>query len=368
MTTATRESLTGLLVREGALHSPEWIRAFAEVPRADFLPRFHRRQDDGSLEYLDEEVDPNAWLQAVYSDNALATQRRNDVTTSSSTQPRVMAQMLEALSVRDGDRVLEVGTGTGYNTGLLCRRLGADLVTSVEVDAELSTQAAAALARLGYEPALVVGDGLAGAPDRAPFDRIIATCSANRVPLPWLGQCTDNGVIVASIGVAIVRLELREGVAEGWALPGMAGFVEARAADGPVRLSTAKALELAAGEPADECSTTVPVDLSDSHFLAWLRMSTPDLTWVQVRFDDEPNLTETVFADPTGSWVAARHPKGFIRWGGPVNLWMQVTAAYARWNLAGRPRPDRFGLTVDVATGRHTLWVDEPGHEAWVVA
>ena len=77
--------------------------------------------------------------------------------------PSLMARMLEALDVRDGHRVLEIGTGTGYNAALLCHRLGACNVVSIDIDPTLIVATRKRLAGLGHHPTLVVGDGTAGA-------------------------------------------------------------------------------------------------------------------------------------------------------------------------------------------------------------
>lgn len=81
---------------------------------------------------------------------------------SSSSMPSVMARMLEALAVRDGDRVLEIGTGSGYNAALLCERLGSENVTTIDCNAELVGAARQRLAEHGYEPTVVAGDGFFG--------------------------------------------------------------------------------------------------------------------------------------------------------------------------------------------------------------
>ncbi|MEK8171022.1 rRNA adenine N-6-methyltransferase family protein [Streptomyces sp. M19] len=96
--------------------------------------------------------------------------------------------MNEALDVDDGMTVLEIGTGTGYSTALLCHRLGEDNVTSVEVDPEVARRADDALEAIGYSTWTVTGDGLLGHPRRAPYDRTIATCALRRIPHAWVRQ------------------------------------------------------------------------------------------------------------------------------------------------------------------------------------
>jgi protein-L-isoaspartate O-methyltransferase len=129
-------------------------------------------------------------LELVYSDTTLITavadyaERGVQIPVSSSSKPDLMVRMLEELDVTDGDRVLEIGTGTGYNAALLCHRLGSQNVFSVDVDPALIAAARSRLARLGYHPTLAAADGAAGIAEHAPYDRIIATCSVPVIPPP----------------------------------------------------------------------------------------------------------------------------------------------------------------------------------------
>lgn len=143
--------------------------------------------------------------------------------------------MWEDLDVHDGHRVLEIGTGTGYSTALGCHRLGDDNVTSVEVDPEIAGTARHALDRAGYHPHLVLDDGLVGAPDGAPYDRIIATCSLRHVPAAWIEQAKPGTVILVTLsgwlgGTGLAKLTVTgPDTAEGGFLPGYVSFMPARA-------------------------------------------------------------------------------------------------------------------------------------------
>jgi len=171
---------------------PQWAAAFADIPRHVFVPRFyHPLSFPDALELVDG-TDPNhrqRWLNEVYSDKSLVTQYAltpgtPDLwqSTSSSTRPSLMARMLTLLDVHDGNRVLEIGTGTGYNSALLYHRLGSGNVASLDIDPELVDLARDRLATLGQHPTLAVGDGAAGFADDAPYDRIIATCAVQTDP------------------------------------------------------------------------------------------------------------------------------------------------------------------------------------------
>ncbi|MET7933995.1 rRNA adenine N-6-methyltransferase family protein [Streptomyces sp. NPDC005322] len=149
---------TGALVRQlvdGGHLPAAWVDAFRRVDRAVFLPdRIWVRAADG-YEPVDRTAEPEQWRELAYSDQALVTQVEDPPDTagataartpsSSASMPRVVATMLQALDVRPGQRVLEIGAGTGYSAALLSARLGSEQVTTVEVDPALADRARAAL-------------------------------------------------------------------------------------------------------------------------------------------------------------------------------------------------------------------------------
>ncbi|GAA3125929.1 methyltransferase domain-containing protein [Streptomyces rectiviolaceus] len=227
------------LVREieasGALtRDPELRAAFEQVPRHLFVPYYYVTASGGGHERLwGEDPDParrERWLNGAYADTPLATRVRDGELLSSSSQPSLMAKMLQELDLRDGDcDVLEIGAGTGYNAALLAHRLGDEHVTTVDLDPEITESARRHLTAAGYHPAVVTGDGSAGCPERAPYDRIIATCTLTSVPRPWLAQCRPGARILAPLATGLIALTVRDAEhAEGRFLHTPAYFVPLR--------------------------------------------------------------------------------------------------------------------------------------------
>ena len=170
------------LVRNGAIADARIEHAFRRVLRHWFLP--------------DDDWDD------VYRDVAVVTHRGPDgVPVSSSSQPSIMARMLRQLDVRPGHRVLEIGTGTGYNAALLAQLVGADgQVTTVEVDPEICAAAEGHLAHArARNVSVLVGDGWAGTSGAAVFDRIEATVGVWDLPTAWVAQLEAGGIIVAPL-------------------------------------------------------------------------------------------------------------------------------------------------------------------------
>ncbi|MGI9000379.1 MAG: methyltransferase domain-containing protein [Pseudonocardia sp.] len=128
------------------------------------------------------------------------TGSRTEVVCSSS-QPSLMIRMLEALGVRAGHRVLEIGTGTSYNAALMSHRLGDDQVFSVDVEPDLIDRARTRLARLGHHPTLHAGDGTHGLPDDAPFDGSSPTCAVPAVPWAWVDQLRPGGQLLTDLKI-----------------------------------------------------------------------------------------------------------------------------------------------------------------------
>ncbi|WP_242432911.1 methyltransferase domain-containing protein, partial [Streptomyces sp. Root264] len=158
-------SARALLVREieasGAFAAdPRWREAFATVPRHLFVPYYYVAGAGGYERRWGESPDRRArerWMRGVYEDTPLATRLRDGVLLTSSSQPSLMALMLAELRVEDGDRVLEIGAGTGYNAALLSYRLGEENVTTVDLDPEITESARRHLSDAGYRPAVVTG-------------------------------------------------------------------------------------------------------------------------------------------------------------------------------------------------------------------
>jgi protein-L-isoaspartate(D-aspartate) O-methyltransferase len=130
----------------------------------------------------------------AYADHALPISCGQTIS-----QPYVVAYMTEQLNVRPHHKVLEVGTGSGYQAAVLSRL--AREVVSIERYRTLADKARERLLSIGYSNVEVaVGDGLAGVPGRAPFDRILVTAAAEQIPQALLDQLADNGVMVLPLG------------------------------------------------------------------------------------------------------------------------------------------------------------------------
>lgn len=302
------------IVAGGALADPVWRAAFAEVPREHFVPYYYVAGSGGGQERLwRDDPDPERrrrWREGVYDDVPLATRVRDGVLISSSSQPSLMARMLETLDVRDGMRVLEIGTGSGYNAALLAHRLGEAKVTSVDLDPGITDAAREHLAAAGYRPRVVTGDGALGVPEYAPYDRVIATCALPAVPAAWLAQCVPGALVLAPVATGLVPLRVdgpRDG--EGRFLATAAYFV-------PLRGGGTTG---AAGQP-QVAAYGIPrhAQRQDSfHFL-------------------------------------------FSLTGGSV----EPHEVYELWRGAGRPARERYGLTV--RDGAQWAWLDDPdGPHTW---
>ncbi|KOV58304.1 methyltransferase domain-containing protein [Streptomyces sp. MMG1121] len=234
LATEARAALVREIDADGAWHEdPVWRDAFAAVPRHRFVPYYYVAGRGGYRRRWGESPDPRArerWVRGAYEDAPLATRLRDGELVSSSSQPSLMARMLVALRVADGDRVLEVGAGTGYNAALLAHRLGDDdLVTTIDLEPEIAESARRHLEAVGHRPVVVTGDGARGVPERARFDRIIATCALLTVPRAWLAQCRPGARILTPLGTGLLALTVRDPVhAEGRFLPTAAYFVPLR--------------------------------------------------------------------------------------------------------------------------------------------
>jgi protein-L-isoaspartate(D-aspartate) O-methyltransferase len=160
---------------------PAVLEAMRNVPRDKFIPESlrHEAYEDGPV--------PIGYDQTI-------------------SQPYIVALMTELLELTSDSKVLEIGTGSGYQAAVLS--LLADSVYSIEIIPELAAKADSTLQELGYRVTVRCGDGYRGWPDRAPFDAIIVTAAPEKIPQPLLDQLAENGRLVIPVGAYHQELKL----------------------------------------------------------------------------------------------------------------------------------------------------------------
>jgi protein-L-isoaspartate(D-aspartate) O-methyltransferase len=187
---AEREAMVAQQVAARGIASPGVLAAMRRVPRHLFVPP--------------------AWLQDAYADQPLPIGHQQTIS-----QPYIVALMTELAGVAAGDRVLEVGTGSGYQAAVLAE-LGCQ-VFSVEIVEPLAREAATRLAKLGYAAVQVrAGDGYAGWPEAAPFAAILVTAAPPRIPEPLLAQLAPGGKLVVPVGEGVQELTVVTRTAAGY--------------------------------------------------------------------------------------------------------------------------------------------------------
>ncbi|WP_233525823.1 methyltransferase domain-containing protein [Actinomadura spongiicola] len=317
---------------------------------------------------IDKRRDSEGWWEAVYSDASIVTQvddGRGDPAggvgeaTSSLSAPGAVVAFLELLDLQPGDRILEIGTGTGWTAALLTA-LGAH-VTTVEVDSGLAEQAAARLERHGNGVEVLVQDGAIGAPGRGSFDAVHVTCGVTHLPYAWVEQTRPGGRIAApwmpewGDGHKLNLTVTGDGLASG-RLVGGADYMMLRAQRGTLRVPSDTSDARETGTRIDPRRVAYESYGADAAIAGLL----PDVAGVACDGD----RFELVLADVAGtSWARCRRTgtaEHQVLQAGPRNLWGEVADAYQRWESWGRPGRGRFGLSV--GPGGQVVWLDDPSN------
>jgi protein-L-isoaspartate(D-aspartate) O-methyltransferase len=377
---ALLDRLVAELSAEGDL-TPEWRDTFLAVPRHLFIPDTVWQQDPSiddphDMVPVHRREHPQRWLEIAYANRSVTVQvddghpvgphgRGRDISSSAS-HPGVVAQMLTALGAQPGERVLEIGTGTGYNTALLAHRLGAPQVLSMEIDEELAEHAQRALKAAGYDAVAVrTGDGALGHPERAPYDRVLCTASVQHVPPAWVGQTRPGGRILtpwanAYFDGGLLALEPHgDGSATG-RIVGKAWFMWLR----DQRVTRVSVGRFVRDDQHTESTTTEvhPYEVAgdyDAQLAVSLRV--PDCRHLYWRPDADDDHGTLWLIDPgSGAWASLRHHPTSdgpyeVRQHGSRRLWDEVEAAYHWWRDAGNPHTADWRFTITPDTQRVEL-------------
>ncbi|WJD99196.1 ATP-grasp peptide maturase system methyltransferase [Streptomyces antimycoticus] len=382
-TAPERRALADRLQETGVLTHPRWRATVEAVPRELFLQPGVFLPTDGARwrPVTALGTDPKEWSKIAYRDESLVTQLDGHlmadqavgpvpgVPTSSSTTPVTVVGMIEALDIEDGHTVLEIGTGTGYSTALMCHRLGEDNVTTIEVDPGVAARADAALEAAGFSTWTVTGDGLLGHPRRAPYDRVIATCAVRRIPHTWVRQTKPGGTVLTTLapgswayGTGLARVTVNEdGTAEGRII-GESSFMQARS---QAVVPLAGDLSARTAYADSEREAKVPPTLLEEWtpaFLAQLaapgaqlvRAARSDGHWQLYVFDPDRE-SFAAFAENGSGWT--------VRQGGPVGLWDDIERTLIAWQDDGRP--DISTMRLRVTPRSHTYWIGDRPALRW---
>ena len=366
--------------------SSSWEELFGEIPRRDFIPDTIWIDDDSgdALVALSKQTDPDRWHAAVAANAPVVTQvdfgevrsgQAGSVPSSSCSQPSIVADMLEALDVRPGQSVLEIGTGTGWNAALLSRLVGErGRVVTIEVDPRLAQGACHSLTNAGCHPLVITGDGLAGCPSGAPYDRVISTAAVREaVPRAWLDQLRPGGRLVTPWGTdwsngGMLTLDLTGSGVAGGRFAGDLAFMRIRSQRRALHGWQPGVEDLEnAHTSTTECRGSDldrMLNPAKGRFAIGARLASCCLV---IGWDQHGELHHTLELDDgaTKSWAHLdanlNDPSPFtVRQLGSRALWDEAEAAYDWWYEQGEPGPDRFGFHSD--HGRQWVWLDEPAN------
>jgi protein-L-isoaspartate(D-aspartate) O-methyltransferase len=287
-----------------------------------------------------------------------------------------MAIMLRQLDIQPGQNVLEIGTGTGYNAGLMQHLVGDEgKVTTVEIDGQVAEQARANLQRTAMSEVLVVhGDGANGFAPRASYDRIIATAGIWDVPQTWVRQMKPKGILVAPIWLDAFEVSATLMLQPDGTLYSrdnrLCWFIRLRGqASGPeagVRVTASglyvyssahidsAALQMLLADDAEETYLGVPMDVWEywKGFLPYFVLHVPEsfaLARYHVEKDTAPyGITASGFAliAPGSACFVSMGAKGTARSFGSADALLAVQDAIAAWERDGKPRQDRLRLRL----------------------
>jgi protein-L-isoaspartate(D-aspartate) O-methyltransferase len=344
------------LTAAGAIRSPHVERAFRTVQRHRLLETFYIRPAGAqgpSAVHHDPASPRREHLELIYSDDALATRFTGGMPASSTSAPSLVARMLELLGLGEGMKVLEIGAGTGYNAALMADITGdQELIVTVDVLDDVVEQTRRLLAGAGYPRIRVLArDGFDGAPEEAPFDRIVATVGCSDLSPYWAGQLADGGAMLVPLehsGGHPLFLLRKDGTGLRGRVALWTGFMPVR---GPLHIDGLWPLGYLRPGPGELVRASGPwpgfgarrpsgppgsagLAADEIDFLFFLGLSDRRAGWLE----PGPGLNN----GPDG-WAAAG-PDG-IWWWKDASLAAELNRLYQEWVARGRPAIGDYQVT-----------------------
>lgn len=381
------------LKRKGSIRSRAVERAFRLVPRHRFLESFYvwpgePPRDSPHVCFIKKRLNPedpdSQLLQLVYSDQALVT-RLNDEgrPTSSTSQPALVAHMLEELDLKRGMKVLEIGAGTGYNAALMAEIVGQPtLITTIDVQADVVAQTKRLLEQAGYGGIHVpCHDGAHGAPEYAPYDRIVATVGCPDISWCWVEQLDEEGLMLIPLQHGgphcdpLVKLSKKVGKDDHLVgkVVGWSGFmpIQGELADPVLWWSGAEPHPLELGNrPPDRSMPLFPA--LERAQLSEAACEVGEWAWYDFHYflslcDRRTFLGANAMGlvDPPRSNLVAITAEGIKLWG-DAELFYDLKRVYARWEEMGRPKLTDWRVDFFPKTSAPPIPNEREG-EIWVL-
>ncbi|GAA0989545.1 methyltransferase domain-containing protein [Nocardiopsis tropica] len=334
------------------LETTEPIRAaFAAHPRHGFVPDMIWPSATGLPLY--RTADPDRWARIVYSDDAVTTQANDggsglvNTPSSSTSAPLVMADMIRASEVGPGSRVLEIGTGTGWNAAILSSLVGpTGSVISLEIDPEVAEHARERLAGTGVQ--VVTG----GVPPEGAYDTVIATCAVRHIPEEWTVGLAEGGRIVLPWATYDWR-----GPTPIVALSGSTPLTGAFVRDGSFmrdRTQRVPPNRFPGMDGEIEREGRFPIssdEMIEQDLLTRLVLAAPEV-WVGLGGRPWEDGHASIIALGAGDSWSYVWPDGSTTGGGPRDPAEELAKIYAALEDAGWPELDEF--TLEVSPDRRT--------------
>lgn len=354
------QSLVDLLRQRGMLNDPQVAEALLAVPRHLFLP--------------------DAPLEQVYSDESVAvkTDLRGDATCSD-TMPSMVAHLLQQLSLKRGQNVLHIGTGTGYVSALIAYLIGREegTITTIEIDRDIAKEAEMNLVKNGYSMVKVVNaDGAEGYAPRAAYDRIVATCGVWDIPPAWVKQLKPEGRLIVPIWIdglqVMASFSLQSdgtlyaesvipsafvyirGIAEGPIVRKFVGSTELLLLADEIDEIDSVALSLLLTHDSEICHLSAPLNTIEYWygFIPFLMLNEKDRD-VFALYTIRDNY-QAFGMDGEGFALLSQASASFVPYYGlgrahcfaGSDAFIEIETQLDRWQLAGRPTIDRLRMRL----------------------